>query len=709
MKPSSTLFVFLILSSTNLSGQQAWRNIERVEDVYNRYPDRVKNFLQALDLDGDGLLGVKKTLANQDTVGACNELLEYYRRSNTAMYLRRPQPARSQKVNSYADSLLQDLFVFYELADRVPRTATGQLDWTHQGPDEDIEWAWGLNRHGHLHILLDAYFETGNPAYASAINNHIQDWVVASLPYPGVKSSTAQWRGLEVALRAKNWVRVFFGLVNSDYLTPATKILMLSSLPDHTHYMANFHARSGNWLTMEMSGLAMVATAWPEFKQSREWVAYSKVNMLGGLKDQVYPDGVQKELTSHYHQVALYNFDHFREICEQAGEILPEDYTRQLEQMQHYTATTVRPSGHGILNNDSDNRYNRDAITEAATRYNREDWMFIATNGKKGRRPPGPPSVVFPWAGQLIMRSGYDANAHWGFFDIGPWGTGHQHNDKLHLSIAAYGRDLLVDGGRFAYRGELAKKFLGYATGSESHNVLLIDGAGQDAGPSVTTEALSEDAYKIKERFDYAAGSFDKFKGIPGSGKHTRAVFYVRSKFWIVADRIETDRPRKVEALWHWHPDLAVNTEQNGAVSTNVEKGNLRIIPVGKTDWNVRHVKGQHEPPQGWYSEKYNLSEPNIATIYTTNINSASSFVWVLQPSEGKTSALKAEILSQDDEKIRVRVLDGKLNQWEVVVPFSNGALADYTFKPALGVQLNPGPKLETEVATRHFSRKVRY
>src|SRR5690606_434884 len=141
-------------------------------------------------------------------------------------------------------------------------------------------------------------------------------WVISSLPYPAMKSSTAMWRGLEVALRAKVWVGAFFALVNDDHLSPATQLLMLTSLPEHTHYMRNFHAPAGNWLTMEMSGLAMVATAWPEFKAAREWVAYAKKNMLEGLKDQVYPDGVQKELTSHYHHVALYNFDQFREICE---------------------------------------------------------------------------------------------------------------------------------------------------------------------------------------------------------------------------------------------------------------------------------------------------------------------------------------------------------------------------------------------------------
>ena len=247
-------------------------------------------------------------------------------------------------------------------------------------------------------------------------------------------------------------------------------------------------------------------------------------------------------------------------------------------------------------------------------------------------------------------------------------------------------RDLLVDGGRFAYRGDLAEKFRAYATGSESHNVLLIDGAGQDAGPRVTTEPLRENTYKITEEFDYAAGSFETFKGNQGAVQHTRAVFYMRSKFWIVLDRVETDRPRKVEALWHWHPDLTVVTQQDGVVSTNVKKGNLRIIPVGKTDWVISHVKGQEQPPQGWYSEKYNKAEPNVATVYATNIEGASSFVWILQPSSGTSLPLKAEILSQDKEKVRVRLRDEKLNQWEILVPFSNSDLADYTFKPALGV-----------------------
>src|SRR5690606_13619018 len=113
----------------------------------------------------------------------------------------------------------------------------------------------------------------------------VQDWVASSLPYPAVKSSTPMWRGLEVALRAKVWVRLFYALISSDLFSPAAKLMMLTSIPDHTHYMRNFHAPAGNWLTMEMSGLAMVATAWPEFRQSSEFVVYAKERMLEGLLD----------------------------------------------------------------------------------------------------------------------------------------------------------------------------------------------------------------------------------------------------------------------------------------------------------------------------------------------------------------------------------------------------------------------------------------
>jgi len=310
-------------------------------------------------------------------------------------------------------------------------------------------------------------------------------------------------------------------------------------------------------------------------------------------------------------------------------------------------------------------------------KYARADWKYIATNGKEGIKPEGLPSKVYPWAGQMISRSGYNTDAHWTFFDIGPWGSGHQHNDKLHISISAYGRDLLVDAGRFAYRGEIAKKFRTYARGSQAHNVILIDGNGQSPGPKVVEEPLTENHFKITNDFDYAWASFDKFLDTKGEVKHTRAMMYLRDNFWIVVDDIVTDQPRHLQTLWHWHPSITEPKKMYGAMATLNERGNLRILPVGKQKWKVENVKGQEKPEiQGWYSKEYNKYEPNWTTIYSTDIKSSQTFVWVLYPSEGFDISIKAKIIDQDKDVVTLKITDFEKQEWIVTVPYRNSDLA---------------------------------
>jgi hypothetical protein len=229
---------------------------------------------QNLNLDYKGLEKVKKAYSKMVTYQACVLLLEYYQTSNSAKRLKKEQPLFSQKTTSAADSITNDIFTFQNVAGKVPRLEDGHLKWSHNGPEDDIEWAWALNRHYPVAYLLPHYFETGNPDYAKYIDSFTKDWIIQSWPYPAVKSSTAMWRGLEVSFRVKTWAQVFFGLMNTDFISPATKLLILSSLPDHAHYARYFHAQN-NWLTMEISGLATVATAWPEFKQAEEWLNYS--------------------------------------------------------------------------------------------------------------------------------------------------------------------------------------------------------------------------------------------------------------------------------------------------------------------------------------------------------------------------------------------------------------------------------------------------
>lgn len=668
------LFGILLSSAVHVNAQKKWQEITSVEDVYVSYPEIIKNMLDQINLDHSGLDKVKAAHEKGDFVEAGKHLLAYYKNADNAPELRKAQPARTGKTEAEADTILNNVFVVQNVRGQVPYGKDGFRDWYFKGPNNDSEWAWLSNRHTQISNVLNTYFETGNPKYAQYIDAFLRDFILKSMPYPAVKSTTSVWRGLEVAARAKVWSRIFYGLIDSEYFSPATQLLILSSLPDHAHYNRHFHG-GNNWLTMEISALATIAANFPEYKKSGEWLDYSIGAMTESMKDQVYADGVQTELTSHYHNVSLHNFELFKDICAKANKPLPEFFDQTIEAMYGYIAHAVRPDGFRILNNDGDRGSDRDLILSGAKKFNRPDWAYIATNGQSGTKPTDGPSYVFPWAGQMVSRSGYDANAHWSFFDMGPWGSGHQHNDKLHISIVAYGRDLLVDAGRFAYTGEVAQKFRPYAKGSAGHNLMLIDNKGQDAGPTHAKEPLDNSHFKIADDFDYASHSFDQFMDVPGEVKHTRSVFYVRGEFWVVVDKIITDRPRKIDALWHWHPTSAVVKDKQ-TVRTDNERGNLAVIPVGKQKFDVTFVKGQETPEiQGWYSPEYNIFEPNVTSFYSTDIKSTSTFVWVLMPSENRMPKTRARIMAENENQVNVEVKSGK-KTWQLNIPFhdSKGA-----------------------------------
>lgn len=664
--------LFALFFCISSQAQTSWTQINTVEEICDAYPQRMKNMLSTLDLHYPGLEHVKEYADQGQVIKACSALLDYYKGNNHAAYLRSGPIPATGKTSSYGDSILQDVFLFYELFDQVARDAEGHLDWTWDGPGNDIEWAWALNRHHPVRDLLAVYSGTGNPKYIRYIDQFIKSWVIKSLPYPGEKSNTAMWRGLEVSFRVKVWANVFYQFINTGLISPATQLLILSSLPEHGHYACHFHGQ-GNWLTMEMSGLATLSTCWPEFKESGKWLNYAIGQMTESLKAQVYPDGVQTELTSHYHTVALQNFLLFNEICERAGKTLPEYYTRQMENMWGYLARSMRPDGYGLMNNDSDLVFNRPGVLEAARKYRRPDWEFIAANEDSGTKPEEGPSYIFPWAGQVISRNNFSENAHWSFFDIGPWGSGHQHNDKLHISLAAFGKTFLVDGGRFAYRGEIADKFRGYARGSSSHNLILIDGKGQAAGPKLSENPVDKRQYLLTDEYDYAWGTSEDFNDTEGIVSHQRTFFYLKDRCWIIIDKIRTDRPRKIEALWHWNPGFEIKKGTGNAVYTQNDNGNLFIQPLGLTDWKIDLVKGQEKPVlQGWYSKKYNEVSENYTSIYAADIKESLVIPWLIVPYQKNKPGISANIIQKSEDKIHLEIKTGPESSVEVILPFNN-------------------------------------
>lgn len=670
--------------------------INTIEGLCTTHPERIRSLLEALELQQAGLSNVVSNLTTGDTVAACKHLLHYFSKAKRDWVVSTLDSFSKEEALSIAGALLYDSVTFNGAAGKVPNKPDGGWQWDYTGPEKDDEFGYSLNGHRYLPALFTTWCHNHNRQWVTTFDRIIQDWILQH-PLPGKEDSIylvlessndldwrdigeVEWRTLEAGNRlGASWPQLFYGFQPHKSFREATRLLMLASMAEQAAYLQQYHKKGHNWTTMEMNGLALVALAFPEFKNAQNWKNYALQVMSEEINRQVYPDGVQTEISTKTQWVALQRFESVADHFQLAGETIPEPYWKRIVEMYNYLAYSMRPDGHQPLNNDSDREDLRPRVLSAATKFNRPDWQWIASNGKLGNLPPTEPSVVFPWAGIHVMRNGWHDQAHWAFFDTGPYGTGHQHRDKLHLSIAAFGKDLLVDGGRYTHKDYFSfdpTHWRGYFRSSFSHNVVLVDGKGQNGGNTLATAPLDSSIdYFHHPEYDYAHGIFDDgFEEVPGKVRHARSVLYLRDKFWVVLDFLETDRPRQIQALWHYAPSCRVEMQNKQAISLNPEQGNLRIIPLGNISWQPAIFAGQEKPViQGWYSADYGVKVPSPTCVYSAAIDGNATFGWLLVPALGPVPVYEAT-WEHGKEGIKITIHSKNESPTIIVVPLDRQA-----------------------------------
>ena len=695
--PIRNIFILLSLgflyccTNDRTSNMQHWQEVKTVDDLWNTYPNQLHSLFAELDLQQPGLSHINEMLSNGDTVGGAENLLGYFRETDRSWVVTSLELPTDKDALKIANSLRSDTVIRNGKSVKIPVNPDGGWQWKYTGPDMDDEFGYSLNSHSYLPTLFVAFKIKSDKKYVEVFDRLIKDWVIHH-PLPEKNDSIylvldpsrsldwrdigeVEWRTLEAGRRlGATWPQTFYAFQNENSFSPAARLLMLSSIYEQANYLRHYHKSGHNWTTMEMNGLALIGLAFPEFKAADNWAEYALQVMVNEINRQVYPDGVQTEISTKTQWVALRRFESVAENFRKADRQVSESYLHRLEEMYNYLAYSMRPDGHQPLNNDSDREDLRPRILKAANKFDRPDWQWIATNGKTGNLPEASPTVTFPWAGIHIMRNGWDDQAHWTLFDTGPYGTGHQHRDKLHLSIAAFGKDILVDGGRYTHKDYFSFDpaiWRGYFRSSFSHNVILVDGKGQNAGSDRAETALVEhEDFLHHPNYDYALGTFsDGYQEVEGTAIHTRSVLYLRDKYWVVLDHFKTDRSREIQVLWHYAPDNHVTLENNEAVSTNQNGANLRIVPLGEIEWKTEIIEGQEKPfIQGWYSEDYGIKVPNPTLIYSTTIHQSSTFAWILAPAKGNIPTIHAQF-QEEEQVVKLSISKSDLNPVSITLP----------------------------------------
>ncbi|MGN6757463.1 MAG: alginate lyase family protein [Thermomicrobiales bacterium] len=564
----------------------------------------------------------------------------------------------------------------------TPHQFTGEVDW-YANPtfNQYKEWTWQLSRHPEWAILAARYRETGDERYAAAFVRFFQSWVrQAPVPEDASGNATRCWRTIETGIRmGGSWQWALHSFYRSPHFTDDVLVDWYKSVWEHGWRLRNFH-RTHNWLIMEMNGLGQIGLLYPQFRDAPAWRAYAFDRLVQELGSQVYPDGFQFELSTGYHQVVVRNYEWLWEVYDAFNEPVPAAFRAGLEPLHAANVRLMMPDGRLPDLNDGGWHAVAPLLRRAVNLYpERADFRWAASDRREGT-PPAETSLAFPYAGYYVSRTGWEPDAVWVFFDGGPFGFAHQHEDKLNLLLHAYGRLLLTEGGNYAYDASEMRR---YVLSTRSHNTVRVDGQDQNrrkhfnqaaAGDLIQQPAGAR--WHATARYDSAEATYDEGYGPDASrtATHQRRVICLKTGLAglgacvLVVDRLtpHDGAAHEYTALWHFAGDQ-VETDGLTARGVDTDQPNLTILAAGPADLRLTLVSGQETPEwQGWRSTgQHQQGEyaPAPAASYAWTANAPSRVVTLLYPTRAGATCPVQSLTAAPDAAvttIQLQLADGR-------------------------------------------------
>lgn len=556
------------------------------------------------------------------------------------------------------------------LLEPISTKATPLVHWSHidyldRDTIGDKKIIWELNRHQYFVKLGQAYWLTSDEKYAECFVKHLESWMDENPPKLGINWASS----LEIAFRSIAWLWALYFFKDSHALTPAIltralKFLLVNARHLETYLSTYFSPNTH--LTGEALGLFYLGTLLPEFREAERWRNTGHTILVDQLDHHVRPDGVYFEQSSYYHRYTADFYTHFVILSRLNHQKLEPAVEEKLQLLLDHLMYITRPDGTTPLFGDDDggrlitldskpvNDF-RAALANGAALFDRSDYKFVAGEpaeetlwllGAEGVKEyqntlpaePASQSRAFSDGGIHVMRDSWNSNANYLLFDCGPHGVmngGHAHADALALIVCVKGQSILDDSGTFTYTGSHEERDA--FRGSESHNVLLVDGQPSSVpdGPftwksTANSKALS---WVSVPRFDFVEGQHDGYTRLPDPVVHTRSILFLKNDYWIVRDQVTASEAHQLVLRFHFAPDCKLQAsdraELDGSqvlISRDELSSGLNVVTFAEGVW-------QRE--EGWISHCYGNREIAPVLTFSAVSKGNTELITLLLPNAG--------------------------------------------------------------------------
>jgi hypothetical protein len=583
------------------------------------------------------------------------QMLAHHRNRASVTYF--PIADLDETARAKIDDVLENRFDLINERHHLPEP----IDWL-TNPSDDLEWQILLHKFYFGVGLGMAYKETGDRRYADKWVDLVSSWIDCVQPnlLAGTSPLNSELFVAVMGRRIQNWIYAHHYFVTEDRSAAVPADFhhrFIDSLRGQVNRLLGELAPSRNHRTIELSSIFLAAVVFPELREADEWRAFALEEILANMEADLLADGVQCELSTDYHHLVLRNYLIVRRLAKLNDIAVPARMDELLRRALDFSMHVHKPDGLVPSLSDGDVRSYLELLEQGAWLYDLPELRYVATRGQEGKAPTAR-SKGFPDSGYYVLRSGWgDAgeafeDERYMVFDCGPLGEGnHGHLDVLSFELAAFGKSLVVDPGRYTYKETGPINWRVLFRGTAYHNTVLVDGRNQTRYvPGKRKFRIRGPAPEAALRAFVSEPGFDYLHGIAISHEydaiHERKILFLAPDYWVVTDLLHSEREHDYDLLFHLSAGAQGRVESGSKAGTRyVVAPNLVLAQPQTNDVTLAIDKG-------FVSERYGQKEPAPVVRFSRRATSA-VFHTVLYPYRGAAPAVSVRAIDVSGENGR--------------------------------------------------------
>lgn len=496
------------------------------------------------------------------------------------------------------------------------------LKYMKKGINADVKIPWELSRFQHAVTLGKAFWYTYNEKYAEEFVNQIKSWIENNPVELGVNWTCT----MDVAIRAVNWIWGYYFFSKSNLFTDEFKIEFLKSLYLHGRHIMNnleFGEVRGNHYLSNIGGLIYLGIFFQESQEAKEWINKGVSSLIEEMDYQIFPDGVNTELSISYHRLTAEIFVSTTLLCLKNNIQLPKAYMDHLEKMFDFILYYTKPDGTAPQVGDCDD--GRFQILSNYFGWNRQDHRYLLSIGADlfgrtefkssnnefnedvfwllGGLKEVKAKTYLDLSSKSFKNSGFYVMRHEDMYLIidssspdPKYLQGHRHNSALSFELFAHDKSFIIDPGSYVYTSNAKMRNLFRST--QYHNVVQVDNKEQNnfnndlfyLGTEAKTKVLK---WEVTDEMDFFEGEHYGYTRLKDPVIHRRQIIFdKKKKFWFIKDILKGEDIHLFDLYLHLAPMKLKSYDLPYSFISNEKGSNIAIIPLEIENLSAEILEG---------------------------------------------------------------------------------------------------------------------